>query len=381
VSGWLPSPDEELLLQAALGSGEDVARSWSEWRGRVNLDDVTATSFRLLPLTYVNLLEHGVDDPDLGRLKGIYRQAWVRAQLQQRGLAEALRLLADAGIETMLLKGSALLQRVYPTPAARPMEDLDVLVHPEQLRRAVDGLVAGGWRISRADGLPDSRIPLVHAVHLRRQIAEWINLDLHRRAMAARDHADDDFWATAEPLEVGGVPTRMPSPTHLFLATLVRASQTPGPAQVRWVPDATLILRRFEIDWDQLVRDCERRRFTLSVAIGLRYLQGRFGAIPPTAIERIEQVRAPRYERRELAARMHQTGRLTGLEFHVRNYRCLTGELPAWQRALRFPGYLRDWWGLESTWSVPVEGARRLVTEMRAQPPTTAPESQLDAAR
>ena len=117
-----------------------------------------------------------------------------------------------------------------------------------------------------------------------------------------------------------------------------------------------LILRRLEIDWDGFVKECIARRFTQSVAIGLRYLRGRFAAVPLTVIESLERVRAPRYERRELARRRHQTGPLSGLEFHRSNYRYITGELPAWQRAGRFPAYLRDWWGLGSTWSGPAEG-------------------------
>jgi hypothetical protein len=119
----------------------------------------------------------------------------------------------------------------------------------------------------------------------------------------------------------------------------------------------------------------------LGVAISLRYLQERFISVPPEAIERLDRVRAPRYERKELEARMRQTGMLSGLEFHRSKYRSLGGELPAWKRAVSFPGYLRDWWGLGSTWSVPVEGTRRLVAEVRARPPTTASGSQIDAAR
>ena len=362
MSGWLPTPEQELLLQAALGRGDEVSRYWSEWRRRVDLDDVELASFRLLPLAYLNLLEHGIEDPDLGRLKGVYRQAWARNQLQQQGLDEALRLLHGAGIETMLLKGSALLHCVYSSPAARTMEDLDVLVAPERARRAIDTLVASGWDIYPDEVIPDSRLPLMHAVHLRRPLAEWINIDLHRRAIAWRYHGDDDFWSASTPLEVRGIPTRLPSPTHLLLGALIRAGQTPGQTTIRWVPDSVLILRRLEIDWDGFVQECIARRFTQSVVIGLRYLRGRFAAVPPTVIESLERVRAPRYERRELARRRHQTGPLAGLEFHRSNYRCVTGELPAWQRAVRFPAYLRDWWGLGSTWSVPAEGARRLVS-------------------
>jgi hypothetical protein len=166
----------------------------------------------------------------------------------------------------------------------------------------------------------------------------------------------------------------------MLLAVLVRAGQTPGSTTIRWVPDAVLTLRRLTVDWDRLVRECEQWRYTLSVAISLRYLQERFASVPPEAIERLDRVRAPRYERRELEARMRQTGMLSGLEFHRSKYRSVAGELPAWQRPARFPSYLRDWWGLSSTWSVPVEGTRRLYAEARARPPAARSRSQLDTA-
>ena len=363
MNSWLPTPEQELLLQAALGVDGEVSRHWLEWRRRVNLDDVELASFRLLPLAYLNLLEHGIEDPDLGRLKGVYRQAWARTQLQQQGLDEALRLLHGAGIETMLLKGSALLHCVYSSPAARTMEDLDVLVAPERARRAIDTLVASGWDIYPDEVIPDSRLPLMHAVHLTRQLAEWINIDLHRRAIAWRYHGDDDFWSASTPLEVRGIPTRLPSPTHLLLGALVRAGQTPGQTTIRWVPDSVLILRRLEVDWDGSCRSAFRGGSRRAWRSGCASCRDASPRSRPTVIESLERVRAPRYERRELARRRHQTGPLAGLEFHRSNYRCVTGEHPTWQRAVQFPAYLRDWWGLGSTWSVPAEGARRLVSD------------------
>lgn len=65
-------------------------------------------------------------------------------QLEQL-LHQALRQLAEAGIEVMLLKGAALAYTVYASFAERPMGDLDVLIRPAQAEQAWTLLQAQGW--------------------------------------------------------------------------------------------------------------------------------------------------------------------------------------------------------------------------------------------
>ena len=89
-------------------------------------------SFRLLPLLYINLQKQGVDDPVMGKLKGIYRQAWSKNQTLFHEMAGVIAHLQDAGIKTMLLKGASLSLLYYKNNGARPMADIDVLVPLKQ---------------------------------------------------------------------------------------------------------------------------------------------------------------------------------------------------------------------------------------------------------
>ena len=72
-AGCWPTPDQELLLRAALLQREQALESWNEWRRKVNIDVIDYGSHRMVPQLYRNLQRHGVKDPLMDRLKGVYR--------------------------------------------------------------------------------------------------------------------------------------------------------------------------------------------------------------------------------------------------------------------------------------------------------------------
>src|SRR5438046_343051 len=83
-------------------------------------------------------------EPALVTLKSVYRHQWVanHRRLQRAGLG--LEVLAEAGIETMVLKGAALAPGYYGDIAARVMLDVDILVRAERAREANDALCSAG---------------------------------------------------------------------------------------------------------------------------------------------------------------------------------------------------------------------------------------------
>ena len=74
-----------------------------------------------------------------------YASAAHNAVLFQE-LERILRMLEAADIPVIVLKGAALAQTIYPDIALRPMTDLDLLVKPEHLDRAVELLRAAGYQ-------------------------------------------------------------------------------------------------------------------------------------------------------------------------------------------------------------------------------------------
>src|SRR5436853_2709191 len=63
----------------------------------------------------------------------------------QSALDEALRVLDAASIRTVALKGLILGDRLYPDPKTRFSADLDLLVAPDDLERAICSLKAIGY--------------------------------------------------------------------------------------------------------------------------------------------------------------------------------------------------------------------------------------------
>ena len=126
---FFPTPQQLLLLKFCLLTDPDQARrAWQAWRAQIDLDDLDPSCFRLMSLVYRRLVDLGIDDRDLARIKGLHRYHWTRNQLAWRGKDEVLRALEAQGTPTLLLKGAALSRTVYPEPTTRGMNDLDILV-------------------------------------------------------------------------------------------------------------------------------------------------------------------------------------------------------------------------------------------------------------
>ena len=65
--GCWPTPEQELLLRAALLQGEASLKAWQEWKSTLDFDHIDPGSQRLVPLLYHNLQRQGVQDPLMGK--------------------------------------------------------------------------------------------------------------------------------------------------------------------------------------------------------------------------------------------------------------------------------------------------------------------------
>ncbi|MDP3660643.1 hypothetical protein, partial [Phenylobacterium sp.] len=109
AEGGLPWPKgtQALMVRAAIGPQDEVEQCFRAWRRLVNIDDhMDGGTYRLLPLVYERLRTAGSDDPLMGRLKGVYRRAWVETQSVFHAVAPVVARLEAAGVRTLLLKGA-----------------------------------------------------------------------------------------------------------------------------------------------------------------------------------------------------------------------------------------------------------------------------------
>src|SRR5918992_5479714 len=69
-----------------------------------------------------------------------HRDAMLQVLALERHLVTLSEALEEAGVEMVLLKGSALAHTVYPDPSWRPFADLDFLVRGQDFQRAIQVL-------------------------------------------------------------------------------------------------------------------------------------------------------------------------------------------------------------------------------------------------
>jgi len=354
--GNKPSDEQLLVLHAALDERPAALRAWGAWRASVEFDDVDHGSLRLLPLVYRNLGPDALDAEVVGRLKGVYRRSWSQNQINFRRAAEAISLLEEAGIETLVIKGASLAVLSYADAGARPMDDADVLVPLRRAADAIEALSAAGWSPDRDDPIEWTRVH--HSLGFAGP--DGGNVDLHWFSLW--QPADDTpLWRAAVPMELAGIATRAPCAADQLLLACVHGTPWSPLPPFRWIADAVTVIGAAgaELDWDRVTAEAERRRLTVATGAALSYLREELDApVPEASLERLADSPASRHERAAFRAACRPDNPARTLRMAWDRYRRLrdldTGSPPPGS----FPSFARRFWGLDSAWQLPLHGAR-----------------------
>lgn len=356
--------DARLLLRVATAPPEEALRAWREWRaGGGHIETLERDLAQLLPQIARRLPTLEAEDPALGKVRGAFRHTWSSNQWFLRAATRGLVILQDAGLDTLLIKGGALVGLHPAHVGLRPMADLDVLVRPADFVRAANALRDAGWP-------PGWTMPLDEMARVRHSIGftgpDGIELDLHISSLW-EPGSDEAMWRSARPVTLAGVPTLAPSPSHqLFVACGHAVS--PGASSTRWVADVALLLHGDEpIDWNEVIAAARDRRMTAGVADALALLRDSVGlAIPGDVIAALEDSPGTARERRLArmrAIRPRQLGHLALWRDHFQRLRRRPFAPDTPPRD--FPEYLRLIWDLPSRRALPAEGVRRALRASR----------------
>ena len=153
---------------------------------------------------------------------------------------------------------------------------------------------------------------------------------------------------------VDGVQTLAPTPTDQLLHACVHGVRWDPEPPLRWVADAAMLVRTGAVDWELLSRRARTHRVAPVLAVALSYLSRVLGlAIPASAVEACVVPPAAAWERRELRLQVEPLTELRRLRLHWYRHRRLSGGEGGLRALLRFPGYLRRFWGLGSLLEMP----------------------------
>ena len=229
-------------------------------------------------------------------------QALVQFAFMRWPLAALLGACADASLDVIVLKGAALAETVYDSPALRPFGDIDVLVRPEDALRAHGLLSALGyvcddhaWAGFRAGRSCEANFfqhnaqgPVVVELH-----TSLLNNPLLSRAV----HVDTDgLWRRALSACLAGQNARVLGPEdqifHLCLHLAGHYFAAPKSIQ-----DIAQVCAARTVDWPLFVSVCRAARAETAGYAGLFAAMTVYGIeIPPIVINSL----APRFHRRLL---------------------------------------------------------------------------------
>ena len=190
-----------------------------------------------------------------------------RAQ-HRRATAKAVTTsLYQAGIASVLLKGTALAHSVFEPAWLRPSADIDVLVAPDDLAGANRVLSTFGYRAAPA--LEDPMASYQRTWIPEDASALSYSIDLHwrlsNRQLVAKTIPPEILQARSEPIEAIGPHARKPNKAALLIhATLHRAVHLKSPYmagdhilendRLIWLLDICLIAESMsERDWDEVM--------------------------------------------------------------------------------------------------------------------------------
>lgn len=258
-----------------------------------------------------------VPEPTWRAMEQAAAQIAFDGMVQQRQLAHALAGLRGAGIESLLLKGFALADLVYPDPLTRPSADLDLLVRPDQVPAACQALARLGCTLPDADTVA---VQLANAYDLPVILPALAGqpglLELHwNLAPRGLFALDLELWrARAEGFQVAGQPVLRFSPEDmlLHLALHMRKHRYVG---LRWLVDVAELLRlgaARPLDWQYITGSARAAGLTVllytSLALASRLLDA------PVDPALLAQLQPAAWRRRLLHATLDQDALLAPLE-------------------------------------------------------------------
>ncbi len=206
------------------------------------------------------------------RFHGAARQSLlISGQLRKVG-----DLFGDAGIPFMPFKGPVVAWSLYETPALREMSDLDLLIRPADLARAVVRLQSNGYR--RVFSCSDPRF---FRYNQEFPLDGGCMIDLHWGLLPTYLGLDaEGFWHRSRAMEIAGCDFRTFCPDDLLLFLCVHGSKHAW-VSLGWLADLARLIDRYPIAWDGVFARARQSHLTRPLVLGLTLVRDLLGAPVP----------------------------------------------------------------------------------------------------
>jgi hypothetical protein len=353
-----PARHDALILHAALLDGDRALDAWHAWRRVVDQTKIDFTQLRLIPLLHHNLRRVGVGEEKLAQYRNDTLVFWIRNQRLFKFASAEIQHLAHARIETLILKGVPLANLYYPTPGLRPMSDVDLFVRPEQAVGAMSHYIERGWSCSdtfvlNLDNL-EQLVMVRNGLNMRDPVSGQ-EIDLHWKLLKNSLTDIDPLWSSSVCFELHSQALRTLCPSDQLLHVCAQAADWNVVRPVRWIPDASMIIRNADIDWDRLVEQAQRMDLVIATRHALGVLREFLDLdVPEAAIAGLRAYPASFLSRIDFSSSARSPVALIGRPL-LRIVRYLR---IGWPQGIGFFQYLNYMWGTPSIFRAFANGLR-----------------------
>lgn len=294
------SPEFQLLCACCrVTPGEADRRQQRRLAPLVDADRVLelADRHRIAPLVHHHLRRHpeGTFPPAL--MQALARRSRHNALKTLGGFALNLRLarlLGEAGIPFLPLKGVTVAARYYGDAGLRHVNDLDFWIPPECVDRAGALLAGQGWRVDDHDAVDDliarggnhKRFVMGHVHHLVLVTPDRNRVEMHWR-LTSNDAAlrldAAQLSAAAERVAVGRETLPLMAPESLLLYLCEHGARH-GWYRLKWLADLPQVLESQAWDWPAVLRAARAANCRGALLTSLALAQALFGWTPPAEV-------------------------------------------------------------------------------------------------
>lgn len=353
----LPTPTQKLLLKTILGPSGQLIRNWHQWQQAVALDDIDHGSFRIIPMLSHLLRQQSAEGPDIKRYAGMCRKAWYSNKLIFHPTAQLIRQWKSEGRELAVLKGLALAHLYYPDPALRPMDDVDILVPPDQAVSTIDWFFENGWKHNYDiphQSLVKYSVQKEHSVDMKHSSGHTV--DAHWQPLRYPMPRDliQELWDAMITVEIMGLPVKTLCPTDQLLHTCIHGFSWNRVPPLRWIMDAHMILKKDgdKVDWQRFTRFTTQLHLAPIAGAALKYLQEEYDEpIPAAVVNHLCALPWQEWQKIEFQTWTDLTpSNHLHYFLHIR-YQRLQATLPDWAAKSRWRAkcdFLKIYWELDS---------------------------------
>lgn len=261
----------------------------------------------MAPLVFdgVDPLDHSWPAPALISLRASALRAAAAEPLRQHDLDQVLLGFRQAGIDVMVIKGSALARQIYSRPELRPRADTDLLVRSSDGAGARSLLASLGYsgRLLSGDPLANrqqafDRVDSFGVEHVYDLHWDVTNTPVVRHALSF-----DELFARSVRVGLAQVPSL---PDALLLACIHRAAHHHDSERLIWLLDIYLLHERLSREERGLFqRECAARGISAICARSVLLAEERFSSISDATMAWYEET----LQRREPSAKFLERDR------------------------------------------------------------------------